>query len=340
MENNEGQIPATAVNDAGNNTKAPSDNFGVEQVEQALRASMFDDTTETAPTEAENDVESPEVESEGEQEADSVHSESQEETTAEADEQDSQGDEPEEDYSEDADRGLPRGIKKRIDKLVAKRREAEQKVEQMKAELERLGQEAAKPARTAEIRKNPFANLETPEQVQSEIERAKQIRRWCEMNPDGAVVKDAEGNETEYTSEQIRQIKVKSLEAVEEHLPAQLAYITNFMQVEQVAAKEYPWWKDKSSKERQIADAFIKHFPEITRFPDYKMVLGDYIRGVKSRTAASKSAAPQRVPSQPKMSGVPTSQTARQAASKDSLTRFRSSGGKEDLSSIIASKFL
>jgi len=331
MENTEGQNPATAVNEAGNNIEANSGNFGVEQVESVIRASLFDETAEAAPTEAENDVESPEVESEGEQEVESVHSESQEDTTDE--DGDAYTAEP------DADRGLPKGVKKRIDKLVAKRREAEQEVERMKMELQRLEQEAQKPARAAEIRKNPFAKLSEPDQVAQEIERAKQIRRWCEMNPDGAVVKDAQGNETEYSAEQVRKIKVKAMDALEEHLPAQLNYINNFRSVEQVASKEYPWWKDKSSKERQIAEAFLQHFPEITRFPDYKMVLGDYIRGVKAREASRQNAGNQRVPSQPKTSGVPAGQPQRRIQQGD-LSRFRSSGGKEDLSDVIASRFL
>lgn len=342
MENTEGQNPATAVNEAGNNTEANSGNFGVEQVEAAIRASLFNETTEAAPAEAENNAESPEVESEGEQEVESVHSESTEETTAE-EEADDISAEADDEPAEAADRGLPKGVKKRIDKLVAKRREAEQEVERMKSELERLEREAKKPAQTREIRKNPYATLESGEAINAEAERAKQIRRWCEMNPDGGVVTNADGTQTEYSAEQVRKIKVRAMDALEEHLPAQLAYINNFQQVEQIATKEYPWWKDKSSKERQIAEAFLQHFPEITRFPDYKMVLGDYIRGVKARDASSgkETASAQRIPSQPKTTGMPVSQPAnKQVVNKDSLTRFRSSGGKDDLSDIIASRFL
>lgn len=342
MENTQGRNPDEAVKTAGNNAEAPSDNFGVEQVEQALRASMFDETTEAAPDEAENTTESPEVESEGEQEEEYVHSESQEEITAEEG-QDYEVEQSEDEQTEetvpDADRGLPKGVKKRIDKLVAKRREAEQEVERMKAELERLEQEAKKPARAQEIRKNPYARLDNAEQIQAEAEKAKQIRRWCEMNPEGGVIKDAQGNETEYSAEQVRNIKIRALDALEEHLPAQLAYVSNFQQVEQNLAKEYPWWKDKSSKERQMAEAFIQHFPEITRFPDYKMVLGDYVRGVKSRMT-KQTAGQQRIPSQPKSSGMPVNQSASRQVGKDTLTRFRSSGGKDDLSDIIASRFL
>lgn len=339
MENTEGTNPPEAANIEGNNNEAISGNFGVEQVEQAIRASLFNETTEAAPTEAENNVEAPEVESEGAEEADSVHSESQEEITAE-DETIETEEQSEVESVEYADRGLPKGVKKRIDKLVAKRREAEQEAERLRSELQRLEREVARPAQSAAIRRNPYAHLDTPEKIQDEFERAKQIRRWCEMNPDGAVVKDSQGNEREYSAEEVRKIKVRSMEAVEEQLPAQLAYINNFQQVEQIAAKEYPWWKDKSSKERQIAEAFIQHFPEITRFPDYKMVLGDYIRGVKSRSSSAKQSANQRIPSQPKMSSAPVSQTKRQVDDGEVMTRFRSSGGKDDLSSIIASRFL
>ena len=338
MENTEGQ-PSTAVNEAGNNTEAISGNFGVEQVESAIRASLFNETTEAAPSEAENTEESPEVESEGEQESTNVHSESHEDTTEEADDDDAQ-EEPSAEQSEDAYRGLPKGVKKRIDKLVAKRREAEQEVERMKAELERLSQEASQPAQAREIRKNPYANLNTPEAIQAEAEKAKQIRRWCEMHPDGGVVTDAQGNETEYTAEQVRDIKVKAMDALEEHLPAQYAYLNNFRQVEEVASKEYPWWKDKSSKERQIAEAFMKHFPEITRFPDYKMVLGDYVRGMKSRELSKQSVGNQRIPSQPKSSGAPAAPVKRAVDINRSSERFASSGGKEDLTDIIASRFL
>jgi hypothetical protein len=337
MENTQGQNPAKAVNSAETNTNDVSDNFGVEQVENAIRTSLFDDTTEPATYEAENSEESPEVESEGEQDSTSVHSESHEETTEDNYEDESPASE---EPSEDAYRGLPKGVKKRIDKLVAKRREAEQEVERMKTELERLSQEASLPARAQEIRGNPYAKLMSPEAIQSEVEKAKQIRRWCEMNPDGGIITDSQGNDTEYTAEQVRNIKVKAMDALEEHLPAQHAYLNNFKQVEEVSSKEYPWWKDKSSRERQIAESFIKHFPEITRFPDYKMVVGDYIRGVKSREASKQNAGQQRLPSQPRTSGAPVASGKKEADMSRSKQRFVSSGGKDDLSDIIASRFL
>jgi hypothetical protein len=270
---------------------------------------------------------------------DDVHS--QETETTNDQEQVTDSEETEETKSEDDDfeRGLPKGVKKRIDKLSAKRREAEAEVERLRSEVERLSQEATKPAQTPTA-ENPYANLSTVEEVNREADQAKQIRRWCEMNPDGAVVTGKDGSETEYTAEEVRNIKIKALDALEEHLPKRMQYLQNFNQMEQVASKEYPWWKDKSAKERQIAESFIKHFPEIQKFPDYKMVVGDYIQGVKAREAKSKQTTPIKAPSQPRPSAAPSRVPTKDANSQAAKKRFTVSGNRDDLSSIIANRFL
>lgn len=270
---------------------------------------------------------------------DTVLSQNTEEDATNTETTDSEETEETKSEEEEFDRGLPKGVKKRIDKLSAKRREAEEEVQRLKNEVERLSQEAVKPAQTP-TKDNPFNNLSTLEEVNKEFEQSKQIRRWCEMNPDGAVVTNAKGEEVEYTAEDVRNIKIKAMDAMEEYLPKRAAYLQNYNQIEQVAVKEYPWWKDKSTKERQIAEAFLKSFPEIQRFPDYKMVLGDYIRGVKARESASKNNAPQRAPSQPKNNYAPAQVSKSDAKVQMAKKRFSADGNSDDLSSIIASRFL
>lgn len=271
---------------------------------------------------------------------DDVHSQETETTNEQDPIEDSEETEETKSEEEEIERGLPKGVKKRIDKLSAKRREAEAEVERLRQEVERLSQEATKPAQipTAD---NPYANLSTLDEVSREAEQAKQIRRWCELNPDGAVVTNKDGSETEYSAEEVRNIKIKALDALEEHLPARAKYLQNYMQMEQVASKEYPWWKDKSAKERQIAESFIKHFPEIQKFPDYKMVVGDYIRGVQAREAKAKSSgAPVKAPSQPRPSASPARIPQKDASVQAAKKRFTVSQNRDDLSSIIANRFL
>jgi hypothetical protein len=269
-----------------------------------------------------------------------VHSQEPETTTEQDPIEDSEETEETKSEEEEIERGLPKGVKKRIDKLSAKRREAEAEVERLREEVERLSQEATKPAQTP-TPDNPYSNLSTLDEVNREAEQAKQIRRWCELNPDGAVVTNKDGSETEYTAEEVRNIKIKALDALEEHLPARAKYLQNYMQMEQVAAKEYPWWKDKSAKERQIAESFIKHFPEIQKFPDYKMVVGDYIRGVQARESKAKSSGtPVKAPSQPRPSAAPARVPQKDATVQAAKKRFTVSQNRDDLSSIIANRFL
>ena len=256
---------------------------------------------------------------------------------------DADSEETEETKSDDneIDKGLPKGVKKRIDKLTAKRKEAEAEVERLKSEMERLRDEASQPARVP-TKDNPYSHLNSIEQVNREVEQAKQVRRWCEMNPEGAVVRDAQGNEQEYTAEDVRKIKIKALDALEEHLPKQANYLQNYNKFETIVAKEYPWWKDRTSQERAIADTFLKQFPEITKFPDYKMVLGDYIRGVKARESASKKNTTVKadLPPQPRRTATPPHVSPREAKSEVARSKFTQTGNVEHLSDIIANRFL
>jgi hypothetical protein len=332
MDTNESVEPESTQNYSENNVNTARE-FTNEDLTDAIKASLLDDTAETATEEAENSEETPEVESEGVEDTEVLSQSEEESAVTSEDEQEPESEQELPEQSDDEDRGLPRGVKKRIDKLIAKRREAEEEATKLRQEVERLSAEANKPPQTPVNPNNPFSNIEDPNALQKEIDKARQIRRWCEMNPEGGVVKDANGNEQEFTSDEVRKIKVRAMDALEEHIPAQIKYIENAQRVEQVVSKEYPWWKDKSSSERQIAEAFMKHFPEIRRFPDYKMVLGDYIRGVKSREASKKTGT-QRLPSQPKSASAPVQGVAKKPA------RLTAPSDTDALASIIASRFI
>ena len=336
MNTNESADLGTAQNNSPTNDSKP---LAMSESNLAnLISEKFLGGAEQAETDATNTETPVEVEATTDDE-NTVHSQENEEATPESEEPDSEETEETKSDDEDTERGLPKGVKKRIDKLSAKRREAEAEVDRLKSEVERLSQEANKPAQTPTA-DNPYAHLGSLEEVNREADQAKQIRRWCEMNPDGAVVKNKEGNETEYSAEEIRNIKIRAMDALEEHLPKRANYLQNYNQIEQVAAKEYPWWKDKAARERQMAETFIKAFPEIQKFPDYKMVIGDYIRGVKSREQASQKSAPQRAPSAPRMTSAPSQVSKKDASAQIAKQRYATKNSTEDLASIIASRFI
>lgn len=327
---------------APENTSPKPKEFGTDEI-AALYAQQFLKGPETADSkESEtksNDAEALPEAGDEQQDESSLTADSKEETVSETEEE-PEAKASDDDEEDEEDRGLPKGVKKRIDKLTAKRREAEAKLAKMEEEMERLRQEASQkaPAKGPDPL-NPYAHLNTPEAISKEIEQAKQVRRWCEMNPDGATVKGENGEEVDYTAEEVRQIKLRALDAIEEHLPKQLNYVNASREVEKIAHSEYPWWKDKSARERQIADKFLEAFPEITRFPDYKMVVGDYIRGVKSRENAKKAAPVAKAPVQPRPTNSPVT-ASKDGAIKAVQSRFKATGSTEDLASIIASKFI
>ena len=263
-----------------------------------------------------------------------------EETTEETKDEAEEAEKADEDEDEDTERGLPKGVKKRIDRLTAKRREAEAEVEKLRTEMETLRQEASQKPVQNHNPDNPYSHLNTPDAISKEMEQAKQIRRWCELNPDGATVKDKDGNETDYSAEEVRRIKVKAMDAMEEHLPKQHQYLQQANHMDQIASKEYPWWKDKTTKEYGLAQKFLQVFPEIKRFPDYKIVVGDYLRGIKTREQSTKNTAPQRAPVQPRPSATPAARPVKDAKADDAKARFQKSTSRDDLADIIASKFI
>lgn len=242
----------------------------------------------------------------------------------------------------DSSGNLSRGVKKRIDKLTAKRREAEAEIVRLKQELE----ETKSSRQVEEVKivdqKNPFANLNTSDEIAAEIAQARSVKRWCEEHSDGYTVTNEDGTERTYSREEITQIKLNALDALEEHLPARQAYIRTHEQVEPIAKKEYGnIWNSLDSRERKIANAFVKAFPEVTKFPDWKMIVGDYISGLQSRESRSKNG--QKTIKKAPVNPNPSS-TAPKATTADRVEaaqrRFSKTGDKSDLKEILLNKFL
>lgn len=228
-----------------------------------------------------------------------------------------------------------KGVQKRIDKLTAKRREAEAKIAELeeKIKLMEAKETEVSTPRNYKDQANPYSNLNSRAEIEAEIAQARQVRRWCEENADGVVITQENGEEKIYSAEDVRRIKINAMDALDEHLPKRAQYITAKEQIDKVAENEYKWYKDRSSKELQIAQNFIKAFPEITRFPDYKIVVGDYIRGMKARESQRQQGI-QKAPVQPTgNSSYPISR--KDSNAKDATSRFLKSRSSSDLTEVL-----
>jgi hypothetical protein len=325
----------------------PTKPIDSEQLTSLLRQTLFTDD-EKQPAQAETETET-EVEEEGEvedteQESEMEDSETESETESdeaeEADEEDETDEEPAKDSSK-----LPKGVQKRIDKLTAQKKEAEK---QLKELSERLGELEANntPGETKVVPVgqglNPYFQLQSEQEIQAEIKNARQVRRWAEENPDGAIVTGKDGNEIEYSAEEVRRIKLNAIDALEEQLPAQLNYVANRRQFDAEAEKAYPFLKQRTSPEYQYAAELIRAFPEIQKFPDFKLSIGDMIEGRKLREGKSKKAAPmvKKAPANPRAASAPTQVNPKNLASKNAKANFIKRPDEHNLKQIVLDQFL
>ena len=251
--------------------------------------------------------------------------------------------------------GLPKGVQKRIDKLTARNRDAEAKVKELESKLSELESKltqrpAPEEAPVKPTPDNPYLHLQSQADVDAAISEAKRVRRWCEMHPDGGVVKGPDGRETEYSSEEVRSIRLNAVDALEEHLPRQLAYVQQRAAIDPQAEATYSWWKDRTSREYATAQNMLKAFPELRKFPDYKMVVGDYIRGAQIRESeyakqktgqVASKAVVKKAPAQPTQPRVaPPTVTPQQRNATEASTRFRKSATTENLKDVLLNGFL
>lgn len=284
-----------------------------------------------------DDVAQPQTEAD---EAESNQSEVQqiEDEPQEAVTEDSEGNEVHS-QSELEQEEVSRGVQKRIDKLTAKRKEAEAEIEKLRQEVDEL-KSTMKSQKEPELPDDPYSNLNTIAEIEAEIAQARSVRNWAEENAEGFTHTNENGEEEYYDPAKVRQIKVNAMRALEEGIPRRLQYIQARDQIETIASKEYPWWGEKTSKERQIAEQFIKVFPQIKKFPDYKMVIGDYLRGVKAREAAVKGQKPVvKAPVQPRSSGVAPTVKREEVRSQNAYSKFAQTGRTDDLANVM-NKFL
>ncbi len=243
----------------------------------------------------------------------------------------------------DEESGIPKHIQKRIDKITAKRREAEAEADRLKAELEELRSKKDEPVvpRT----KNPFANIVVESELQTALEQARKVRDWCEENPYGGEIPKGNGEFITVDESEVRKMKVNALKDIETNIPAQQQFINARRHFDPIAEKEYPWWQKKDSREYQTAIGLLKNFPELAQFPDYKLVIGDFVFGMASRNARKVKEStqatvrrPQLQPSRPSI--APSANTNNNLKAKEIEQRFTKTGSRDDLASLIEARLM
>jgi hypothetical protein len=327
-----------AQNNIEAQSNAPSSGLNEETLALKLRETLFADGEQAVESQAEN-----EDEAQTEVKDDPVEAEANADATEEVP-QAEDGDEvhSQEAQDDEGDSDLPKGVQKRIDKLTAKRKQAEEEAENLRKEVETLKQ-AVTESQQASARNensvtdasNPFSTLKSKAEVDKEVEQARWLRYKCMENPNGFIL-----GESEYGPEDVSRMLVNSTKAIEEHLPKQLARIEVEEKIKPIAESTYPWWKAPQSQEYQMAQQILRTAPELKKFPDWQMWVGDAIAGMKAREANSKpTQAQKKAPVQPvRPTAAPVKLGKTEATAKQAVSRFAKSTSADDLAKVLLSK--
>ena len=219
------------------------------------------------------------------------------EATEEADEtgEDQAGEEA------DEETGKPAGsekVQKRIDKLTARAKTAEEakaaaetELERVKAEAEELRNSGGKPeVVSAPTAANPLSDVSDPAELAARVNNAVAVKRWCIENPEGGTVKNKGGEDVEIEPAQARKMLADAEELLTIHAPRRERFLAESETHAKVARESYPEMFKKGSESEKAYQNLLRAWPEVTRFPDYQVVLGDYLTGFNARTAKKPDA--------------------------------------------------
>ena len=209
------------------------------------------------------------------------------------------------DAEEDAPAPTQDKLLKRIDKITAKRREAEERAEQLETEISDLRAkfDAAPPITLAPTPADPLADVESPEALEERISIAKKVRKWALENLEGGTVTNAQGEEVYHEPAQVRQYLANADEMLTEHAPKRREWLTQRQAVLPEARTAYPALFQAGSPEQAMYRETLKAYPALKNMPNLEMVIGDAIEGQKLRFARQQAA--QKAASAPKSSAAP-----------------------------------
>lgn len=328
-----------AQNNIEAQSNAQSSGLNEETLALKLRETLFADGEQAVESQAENEDEAQTEVKDDPEDANATEAEASEEVPQAEDGDDVHSQEAQDD---EGDSDLPKGVQKRIDKLTAKRKQAEEEAENLRKEVESLKQAVAESQQASARNENsvtdasnPFSTLKSKAEVDKEIEQARWLRYKCMENPNGFIL-----GESEYGPEDVSRMLVNSTKAIEEHLPKQLARIEVEEKIRPIAETTYPWWKAPQSQEYQMAQQILRTAPELKKFPDWQMWVGDAIAGMKAREAASKpTQAQKKAPVQPvRPTATPVKVSKNEATAKQAASRFAKSTSADDLAKVLLSK--
>ena len=177
-----------------------------------------------------------------------------------------------------------------LDKLKAQ-------VEALQAKLAETSQAEPAAEELAVSVDDPLPHIEDERQLHAEIERARRITKWATANwdgigPDGepTSITNDKGEKVELTAAQIREYYSKYRDILD-YAPNKAQQLRATQELSAEAERVYPELANPKSKEAIMAAQLLQALPGIKKFPDWKLFVGDWVRGQKMRFEAQQAKA-------------------------------------------------
>jgi hypothetical protein len=226
---------------------------------------------------------------------------------------------------------LPEAVQARIDRLTAARRDLEDSVNELtkrNTDLEsKLSNAGARgPVRTAE---NPLGDIVSYEALEKRFLDAQQAKTWALQNLDGGsvLVNEATGETRELSGAEVKHLLAHSDDLLTRMIPQRKQYLDARVDFDRQADSYYADYRKPDSELSRTLNSWIQMFPEMTRFPDFRLIVADALVGQKIRFGrlAQRNGAGQKTPTLAAPSPAASVRApAKSVLSKDLLDRMAS----------------
>lgn len=269
------------------------------------------------------------------------------------------GPEPEPETEPDDVARMRHGFEKRIGKEVAKRKELEERLEAVTAEMAELKQQfQERPAVEPPTPENVLGEVKTLAELNAKEAEARRYLDQAEEHLDGlddggdpaaaaawlrqGGVKLPEEADSATVRQVLKRIR-RNADRVTRDAPQRREWLAQEQQATQQARQTFPWLADKASPEQAQLAAVVKAIPEIRRLPHWQFAGAVYVEGLKAiqaRKEAAKPAAP--VPQKPvarqpgKPGASPQAPQGREAKAAVSRAQLEKEPTRHNLDNFIA----
>ena len=141
---------------------------------------------------------------------------------------------------------------------------------------------------------DPLADVFDLAELVDRVRGAEAVKRWCAEYPKGGTVNGKAGEIVKIEPEQSRRMLCEAEEILSIHAPRRSQFLHALSEYDRQAREVYPAMFKAGSAEAERFQSLLEALPEVMRFPDYALILGDCLTGFNVRYCTIKSQNPSR----------------------------------------------